>query len=739
MPHISRLSLSFVLCIYLTGIAQGAPASEPVRLQQTLDLVQQGKTVAALQVIGPLAPTSSLTPTQGRMAFLRAILTQKHHGTKAALKAFDTVWRSYPPLADYAAEALAEAAATRHDLAMLAELVNTLTQRYPDSLHLPSTQLLLAQTQHRLGHRAPAHATVTHLLQTYPSHPAAPDALFLRAQLEEEAGRMAEAALTLKHLGDTYPQHERAVVAFERSRKLLQRLPVGQRPRIDPEHELNTLDSLIQARRWSEVQHRFNALDPLLQGHPQHSRLLLLQALAAQRQRQWPQAMTLLKRLLIHYPQCPERAAAHYHLAQLYRHQGRKDEGETHLRHAIAQHHDTAWAPQAALQLARIFEQQQNLAQASDLYHHVGERYPDHEEAVPSLWHAAWLQYRLGHYHQAEHMWRHIARQFPEDVWRPKVLYWLARAVEYRGDLSNAQALYQRVMTDFPYTYYGFQAREQLRRLSVPIPPFAAQEQAYLSWEHIPPVSLPSPLIAQPSREQFHLVRARELQALRLYPRARQEIRALETHLPPSHATQYLIANLLIDNREHLAAWQQLNRIVEVLTPLQIRGLTRDFWAILYPQRFLDPVVRQAAVHGLSPYLILSLIRQESVFNPRAVSRVGARGLMQLMPATARHVARQTGLNRFHLPQLFDPQTNITLGTHYFAAQLRAFNNNPVFALAAYNAGPHRVKTWRQRWPRLSMDEFVEHIPFEETRLYVKLILRNLFIYESLYQPMPDA
>src|SRR5687768_2593611 len=104
---------------------------------------------------------------------------------------------------------------------------------------------------------------------------------------------------------------------------------------------------------------------------------------------------------------------------------------------------------------------------------------------------------------------------------------------------------------------------------------------------------------------------------------------------------------------------------------------------------------------------------------------------MQLMPATARHIARQTGLKHLHLQALFDPQTNIILGTHYLATQLRHFDNNLVFALAAYNAGPHRVKTWRQRWPGLPMDEFIENIPFQETRLYVKLILRNLLIYES--------
>jgi soluble lytic murein transglycosylase len=710
-----------------------------MRLQQALTLIQQGKTASALKVIGPLHPADSSTPADGQLAFLHAVLTQEQHGVEAALDAFNMVLRTYPPLADYAAPSLAEAAASRNDHTTLEALLSTLTQHYPYSLHLPSIHLLLATTYHRLGDHQRAHDAVVHVLQTYPSHPSVPDALFLRAQLEEKAEHIAKAAITFKSLGETYPQHELAEIAFKRSRQLLQRLPASQRPRIDPEHELNTLDSLIKARLWTEVQPRFKALAPLVQDHPQHPRFLLLQAMAAQGQRRLPQAVTLLERLLIDYPQSPERAAAHYHLALWYRRRGHQDKSNTHLRHAMAQRHDTEWAPKAALALALIFEQQAHVDEAIDLYRYMGDHYPRHEEAVPSLWYAGWLQYRQGRYDQAEQTWRHIATQYPEDVWRPKVLYWLARAVAHRGDTSNAQALYHRVITDFPHTYYGYQARQQLRRLSVPIPSFAVQEQPSLPWEHQLLVSLPSPSMAQPSREQFHLVRTRELQQLRMYRQARHEIRALATYLPPSHATRYFIAGLLADNQEHLAALQHLNRIVEELTPLQVRGLTRAFWARLYPQRFLDTITRQADAHDLSPSFILSLIRQESVFNPLAVSRVGARGLMQLMPATARLVARQTGLKRPSLQALFDPQTNITLGTQYLAAQLRQFDNNPVFALAAYNAGPHRVKTWRQRGPELPMDEFIENIPFKETRLYVKLILRNLSIYESLYQPMPDA
>ncbi len=748
MRGLPLLKLSILLCLilflplYAYGNTDGTTVHE--RLQRAISLTQQGQTTEALRVIGPRASPlmvtpETITPTRGRLAFLQARLTLKHHGAEASHKAFDLVWRTYPPLADYAAKVLAEAAAKRGDMASLETWVNTLAQRYPYSLHLPSLRLLLAQAQQRLGHRQQARETVAQILLNDPSHPSTPDALFLRAQLDEDAGHTARAAGTFQHVGETYPRHKHASTAFKRSRQLHRQLPVAQRPAVDPERVLNTLPGLIKARRWIEVKRRLQALIPLVQNSPLHARALLFSAIVAQRQRRLRQAVTQLKHLLIRYPKSPERAEAHYRLAQLYRQQGQKDKGKTHLRHAVAQRHDPIWAPKAALKLAQIFEHQKKWTEAVGLYRHLGEHYPSHEEAAPSLWRAAWLQYRQGHVHQAEKLWREIAKQFPEDVWRPKVVYWLARAVEHRGETSNAQALYRRVMTDYPYTYHGFQARQQLHRLDVPVPPFAAQEQPYLPWEQRPPVTVATPFIAQPSRVQFHLIRAREFQHLQMYRRARREIRALEAILPSTHATQYFVAGLLAENHQRLAAFQRLNRLVADLNPLQVRGLTRDFWTLLYPQNFRVLVTHQTDKHGLSPNLILSLIRQESAFNPRAISRVGARGLMQLMPATARHVARRAGLRRPRLKQLYNPETNIALGTDYFAAQLRHFDHNPVFALAAYNAGPHRVKVWRQRWPDLPMDEFIEHIPFKETRLYVKLILRNLFVYDSLYRPLPDA
>jgi soluble lytic murein transglycosylase len=172
---------------------------------------------------------------------------------------------------------------------------------------------------------------------------------------------------------------------------------------------------------------------------------------------------------------------------------------------------------------------------------------------------------------------------------------------------------------------------------------------------------------------------------------------------------------------------------MEAMSPAEVRGLPRTFWTLLFPRAFWSEVLQQSKRLGLNPYVVLSMMRQESAFNPMAVSRAGATGLMQLMPATAQEVASRLALPQDSIEQLHDPQLNITLGTHYFAELLERYRGNVVLALAAYNAGPSQVTRWLEQWPHLAMEEFIEHIPFHETRAYIKLVLRNLAVYERLY------
>jgi soluble lytic murein transglycosylase len=163
----------------------------------------------------------------------------------------------------------------------------------------------------------------------------------------------------------------------------------------------------------------------------------------------------------------------------------------------------------------------------------------------------------------------------------------------------------------------------------------------------------------------------------------------------------------------------------------RIEDLPMEAWRAAFPLPYASSVHSLAVHHRLDPMLIAGLIRQESAFDSDALSRAGAVGLMQIMPSTGRRLARQLGV-RYSRSRLTDPGYNLRLGSRYLANLIESFGT-PEAALAAYNAGEDRVAQWTAGQNYLETAEFVESIPFTETRNYVKVVMRNADVYRDVY------
>jgi soluble lytic murein transglycosylase len=163
-----------------------------------------------------------------------------------------------------------------------------------------------------------------------------------------------------------------------------------------------------------------------------------------------------------------------------------------------------------------------------------------------------------------------------------------------------------------------------------------------------------------------------------------------------------------------------------------IQSIPLAYWRILFPEPWWDTIETESAKNNLDPYLVASLIRQESEFDPTAISYANAYGLMQLLPSVGKSMAREEGIAHFQTFQLLDPNMNIRLGTRYLRQMLDRFGGVKEYALAAYNAGDSRVVDWQAAGPYSGIDEFVESIPFTQTREYVEAILRNEETYKAI-------
>jgi soluble lytic murein transglycosylase len=160
--------------------------------------------------------------------------------------------------------------------------------------------------------------------------------------------------------------------------------------------------------------------------------------------------------------------------------------------------------------------------------------------------------------------------------------------------------------------------------------------------------------------------------------------------------------------------------------------LPTDVLQVIFPLDYWPTIRRHAEARGLDPYLVAALVAQESTFQADARSVANAWGLMQIIPSTGRRLARAEGMRRFRTSQLVDPETNVRLGTRYFAGLLDRFGTEH-FALAGYNAGESRVVRWRAERPDWAREEFIDDIPFPETQNYVKRILGTAEDYRRLY------
>jgi soluble lytic murein transglycosylase len=378
------------------------------------------------------------------------------------------------------------------------------------------------------------------------------------------------------------------------------------------------------------------------------------------------------------------------------------------------------------------FESAQSRAAYSLLY----EAFPKGKYAERALWKLALFPYSEKKYGEAAlGFWKYL-RAYPAPSSASGAMYWMGRCYEKLGDTESAKYLYQRARALANNNYYGLRAREaeaaveetsKASRSSVQGIDFG---QVVATCDAIQPTSSQ---LAEPDSAAARVIqRARLLVAAGCAELALTELRWGRSRYPKSEdALSYVMSRIYVDSQDYDAAISSLRRAFPDYVNYPPASLPEEVWKIFFPVLHWELISEQAAKFEVDPNLVLGLIRQESAFNEKARSKANARGLMQILPSNGRILARRARIKRYSLKKLYQAETNVILGTMYFASVLRRFEK-PELALAAYNAGNSRVEQWLKEWGDLDMAEFVEQIPFAETRGYVKQVLSNRARYDVL-------
>jgi soluble lytic murein transglycosylase len=385
---------------------------------------------------------------------------------------------------------------------------------------------------------------------------------------------------------------------------------------------------------------------------------------------------------------------------------------------------------------ATYFDVNYEPAKAREAYRVLYEAFSKGGHAERALWKLALFSYSEKNYEDAARgFWKYLLA-YPNPASAGQAMYWMGRCYEKLGNSASAKFLFSRVRAVANESYYGQRAREAEAALDKPILADRG-DVAGIDFTRViatcDGIQLPPLTILEPDPAGTQVIeRARQLAAAGLTDLALTELRWGARQYPQNEDVLCsIMACIYAGNRDHDAAIASLRRSFPDYHSRPISALPREIWDILFPVQHWGTISERAARAGIEPALVLAVIRQESAFQENARSKANARGLMQILPSTGRILARQAGITRFSAQKLYQADTNIILGTRFLASLLQQYGKSEL-ALAAYNAGDSRVDRWLKEWGNLDMAEFVEQIPFSETRSYVKQVLTNRSRYRSL-------
>ncbi|MBW3671103.1 MAG: lytic transglycosylase domain-containing protein [Acidobacteria bacterium] len=344
---------------------------------------------------------------------------------------------------------------------------------------------------------------------------------------------------------------------------------------------------------------------------------------------------------------------------------------------------------------------------------------PSNDRGLQLMWDQGWLAWEKKNDPIAIDRFDFIAETYQNPAIRRQARYWLARTLERVGRAERAREIFEQLASSLYEDLYTQFASERLER-----PP---GEKGAISF----PLSAPEDWATIAEREMPSELRlAWELTLLGEYSKAREEIRRHRSRSNQRYADALFGESFHADG-----AWQIANRFLRRAYPsigtAEQNDVPLHFLRMYYVLPFEDEIIENSIEREVDPAFVAALVHQETTFNPKAVSPVGAKGLMQLMPGTAKEIGQRL-YPVYQEERLFDPDFNIDLGTYYISQVLEMMEGDAELAAAGYNGGPYRVRRWRRESSK-PRDEFFEGMPLSETRNYVKRVVILRSSYRSLY------
>ncbi|AFZ34322.1 Lytic transglycosylase catalytic [Stanieria cyanosphaera PCC 7437] len=698
--HKIWLGLSFSLClltvmVWLFKTQQPEKSQQPSQVLPLVSLSPEQRDVrlkAIIQSNSPFWKKSEVTKSdRSRARYLLAVDLLKAQRAKAALIYLKDLERNYSVLAPQILVQQANAYQLLNQSAQVQQVYQQLITKYPDSLAIPEVLFWLSHTDVSYQQQ---------LIEKFPYHPLTQK--LVRQLLQQDSNQLHLLLLLAKYSRE--PNTE----------EIRDRLVLEYPAQLTPEDW-----EAIASGYWREEKYR-KAADAytLARLTPRN---LYRAARGFHLNGNFSEAIRSYQRLIDEFHDSRETGLSLLHLASI----SGSAEAIAYLEMAIEKFPEQA--PQALLSQGLIYDALKQSELANQARQKLLQQYPNSEAAVTYRWQEAQKLAVKGNI-QGAYSWVQPLIKIKGNLnleILPKAIFWAGKWAKQLGFVAESQQAFQKVITIYPQSYYAWRSAVKL------------------GWQvgDFDDVRAFNPALEFPELNLVPYTNSDTIKELLVLGQYQSAWNLLESEIKqPQELTvseQFIEGLLLLKLRQISAGINQVWDLAQRENPheqqkWQALRKTPTYWYALFPFPYRDEILTNSQQSKINPLLVVAVMRKESTFAPEINSRVGAVGLMQVVPETAQWVAAQINLAEYSLKQ---PEDNIKIGTWYLAHNHERYQNNSLLAIASYNAGTGNVNQWLQQYNTQDLDSFVEDIPFPETKDYVEGVFSNYWNYLRLYDP----
>ena len=616
-------------------------------------------------------------------------------------------------LGDYADYLGAQAALQASHGADAYALLDHFADRHPDSIFIANAPVLLANAYVQQGNPQGALTVLQPLADTPQATHA--DLRYALGRAYQLSGDTGQATTIFRSLYLTLP------LSYEagQSKTQLQAMNV----QLSAAERKSHADQLYEAKHYAEAGDEYHAIeknDSSLSAADK-SALEIYAAVCDLKMKR------LSRREVEALPDTTDDSAAlkFYLYSELDRNEGDHAGHDALISQMVQRYSQSRWLEEALYSGGNMYLLKHDAPNAIADYEQLVKLFPNSTYAPSAHWRAAWMSYRLRKYADAARLMDAQIQQYKGGSEIPSALYWRGRIFEdEEHNFGQAVNYYNALSLAYPNFYYAILARQRLTVLSAQQP---AEPSPVLA--KVQPPVVPE-LTGELPENDIHLIKARLLANAALNEYIGPEIMASPTSSEWGALAQ---AEIYASFGEYTRSLQSMKHSGLSFFALPMDQVPTIYWRLLFPQPYWSDLLANSQKNNLDPYLVASLIRQESEFNAGVISHANAYGLMQLLPSVGKAMAKKESMKGFNPNQLLNSSTNLQLGTLNLKLVLDRFGGQKEYALAAYNAGDTPIRAWLATGDYKDVPEFVESIPYTETRDYVQAILRNREMYRALY------